>query len=81
MGTSEPDWSMLAQACIVAGDETALATRLNVPVRAVVDWLLGYAPVPKEVFPRVVDIVLSASRKQVEDNRALIEQIKRRHRR
>jgi hypothetical protein len=36
---------------------------------------LGYAPVPKEVFPRVVDIVLGANRKQVEDNRALLNRI------
>jgi hypothetical protein len=75
MGTSETDWSMLAQACIATGDETVLAERLQVPVKVVVDWLLGYAPMPKEVFPRVVDIVLGANRKQVEDNRALLNRI------
>jgi hypothetical protein len=72
---------VLAQACIVAGDETSLAERLEVPVKAVVDWLLGDALVPPEVFLRAVDIVLTATRKQVEDNRALLDQIKRRHHR
>jgi hypothetical protein len=69
------------QSCIIAGDETVLAERLGFPVRAVVDWLLGDAPIPTEAFLRAVDIVLTASRKQVEDNRALLDQIKRRHRR
>jgi hypothetical protein len=78
---SESDRRMLVQACIVVGDETVLAERLQVSVKVVVDWLLGDAPVPLEVFPSVVDIVLSATRKQVEDNGALIERIKGRHRR
>jgi DNA-binding transcriptional regulator YdaS (Cro superfamily) len=29
---------------MIAGDETALAKRLGVPVPAVVDWLLGNRP-------------------------------------
>jgi hypothetical protein len=45
-----------------------------------VDWLLGDAPVPPEVFLRAVDIVSAANRKQVKENRALLEQIKFRHR-
>lgn len=70
---------MLAQACIVVGDETVLAERLEVPVKALVEWLLGDAPVPPDVFPRALDIVLTGTRKQVEDNGALLDRIKRRH--
>jgi hypothetical protein len=36
---------------------------------------------PTEVFLRAVDIVLASTRKQVEDNRAFLDEIKRRHRR
>ena len=64
---------------MVAGDETLLAKQLGVPVIAVVDWLLGEIPVPAEVFLRAVDIVSAANRKQVKENRALLEQIRFRH--
>jgi hypothetical protein len=81
MGTRETYQRILAQACIVAGDETMLAERLHVPVKAVVDWLLGVTPVPTEIFLGAVDIVSTATRKQNEDNRALLAQIRQRHRR
>jgi hypothetical protein len=80
VGTRETYRNVLVQACIVAGDETALANRLEVPVGAVVDWLSGDAPVPTQVFLRAVDVVMVANhRKQVEDNRAV--QIRQRYRR
>jgi DNA-binding transcriptional regulator YdaS (Cro superfamily) len=81
MGTRDTYQRTLTRACLVAGDETALARELGVPVTFVVDWLLGEREVPAEVFLRAVDIVLAANRKQVEDNRAFLERIKHRHRR
>jgi hypothetical protein len=40
-----------------AGDETALAKKLRVPVAAVVDWVLGEVPVPADIFLRAVDVI------------------------
>jgi hypothetical protein len=37
--------------------------------------------VPTDVFLRAVDIVLASHKKQVDDNRAFLDQIRRRHRR
>jgi hypothetical protein len=78
----------LLEACLIAGDETALAQKLGVPVMSVVDWLLGDTPVPNDAFLLAVDIVLAQTRKQVQENRkqiqdnwALLERIRRRHRR
>jgi hypothetical protein len=81
VGTREAYQKVLERACIIAGHETALAKQLQVPVWALVDWLLGDAPVPPEVFLRAVDVVTAANRKKVKDNRALLDQIKLRHRR
>jgi len=58
-----------------------LARRLGKPVSETVDWLLGADPVPTDVFLRAVDIVLASHKKQVDDNRAFLDQIRRRHRR
>jgi hypothetical protein len=66
---------------LIVGDETALARQLKVPVPFVVDWLLGESELPTEVFLRAVDIVLTTTKEQVQDNRAFLEQIKRRHHR
>ena len=79
MGYRETYQRVLVRACMIAGDETLLAKSLGVPVPAVVDWLLGDAPVPAEVFLRAVDIVSAANRKLVQDNRALLYQIRIRH--
>jgi hypothetical protein len=81
MGTRQTYHEVLVQACIVAGDETVLAKRLGLPLIAVVDWLVGDVPIPTDAFLRAVDIVLTDTRKQVVDNRAMLDQIKRKHRR
>ena len=80
MGMRETYQSTLVRACLVLGDETALAGHLNVPVSSLVCWLLGDKPVPPEVFLKATDIVLAAHRQQVRDNRAFLEEVKRRHR-
>jgi len=63
---------------MIAGDETALAKRLGVPVPAVVDWLLGNRPVPTDIFLRAVDVVLAASKQHVEAVSEFLEQVRRR---
>ncbi|MBV9359955.1 MAG: hypothetical protein JO292_01065 [Betaproteobacteria bacterium] len=44
------------------------------------DWLLGEVPVPVEVFLRAVDIVIAANKETMADSKALLEQIRKRHR-
>jgi len=80
VGTRDTYQKVLLKACIVAGDETALAKQLGVPVGAVVGWLLGDAHVPSDMFLRAVDLVLIASRQQVEETRDFLEKVRRRHR-
>jgi hypothetical protein len=80
MGTRDTYQKTLVQACIVAGDETALAAKLGVPVLTVVDWLLGDRELPTEMFLRAVDVVLLSNKQHIEDTRALIAQIRQRHR-
>ena len=71
MGTRDTYQKTLVQACIVAGDETALAAKLGVPVTTVVDWLLGIRPAPTDMFLRAVDVVLVSNKQHIEDTRAL----------
>ncbi|MBV9190277.1 MAG: hypothetical protein JOZ85_07325 [Betaproteobacteria bacterium] len=70
----------LMRACLIAGDEVTLASRLHVPLPSLVDWLLGEVPVPVEVFLRAVDIVIAANKETMADSKALLEQIRKRHR-
>lgn len=63
---------ILVHAYIVASDETVLAERLGFPVKAVMDWFSGDAPVSP-------DGVSALGGYRV--GRALLDQIKRRHRR
>jgi hypothetical protein len=79
MGTRDTYQKVLLKACMVAGDETELARRIDVPVETVVGWLVSEGRLPDEVFLKVVDIVLAANRKQVEDTRAFLEEVKARH--
>jgi hypothetical protein len=79
MGTRDTYQKTLVQACIVAGDETALAAKMGVSVLTVVEWLLGDREVPTEMFLRAVDVVLLSNKQHIEDTRALIAQIRRRH--
>lgn len=80
MGVRDTYQRTLVRACLVVGDETALARRLGVPLPSLVDWLLGDRPVPADVFLSATDIVLQAQKQQVRDNRAFLEDIRRRHR-
>jgi DNA-binding transcriptional regulator YdaS (Cro superfamily) len=81
MGMRDTYQRTLVRACLVLGDETALAQRLGVPVSSLVGWLLGEKPVPPDIFLRATDVVLEKHRQQVRDNRAFLERIKQRHRR
>ena len=80
VGTRDTYQKVLLRACLVAGDKTALAKHLGVPVMSVVSWILGDSQCPSDVFLRAVDLVLTSTRRQVEDNRALLDQIRARHR-
>jgi len=81
VGTRETYERTLVEACLIAGDEEALAKRLNIPVQKIVDWLLG-APVPDKVFLRFVDLVLderiAVRRQHVIDVRKFLEDMKAR---
>jgi DNA-binding NarL/FixJ family response regulator len=66
------------QACLAAGGEAALAKKLGVPLDALLDWLLGSAKLPAEVFLRAVDVVLARSKEQARTNRAFLERIQSR---
>ena len=79
MGTRDTYQHTLLKACLVAGDESALAKKLGVPVSKAIDWLLGDEPMPTEIFLRAVDIVLASNKAQIEANRRLLEEIRRRH--
>jgi hypothetical protein len=78
MGTRDTYQKTLLKACMVAGDETALAEQLGVPASNVIDCLLGDAPIPTDMFLRAVDIVLVGSRQHVLDTRAFLERIQQR---
>lgn len=75
MGTRDIYQRTLARACVVAGDETALARKLGVPTERLVGWLLGDGALPTEIFLRAVDVVLTFSKEQVRQNRAFLERI------
>ena len=69
------------RACEIAGDEVALAKRLDLPVSRIVDLILGDAAVTSDEFLALVDIVLADNRKLIETNRDFIERVRARHRR
>jgi hypothetical protein len=80
MGTRDTYHKTLIRACIVAGDETELATQLGVPVAAVVDWLLGDRPVPVAIFLRAVDLVVASNKEHIEAVRDFLDKVRRRYR-
>ncbi len=47
----------LLKACQLLGDEIELARQMGVPVRHVLEWLLGVRPLPPAAFLRAVDVV------------------------
>ena len=79
MGIRAAYQSVIIHACMAGGDETAFAGALGTSVRDVVDWLLGERPVPPHYFLKAVDIVLTSNWKQISDNRAFLEQVRRRN--
>lgn len=64
---------------MIAGDESALAKQLGVPVPVLLEWLLGNNPVPPDIFLHTVDLVLGASQQQVEALSEFLENLRRRH--
>ena len=79
MGIRAAYQSVIIHACMACGDETAFAAALGTSVPEVVDWLLGERPVPPHYFLKAVDIVLASTWKQISDNRAFLEQVRRRN--
>ena len=79
MGTRQTYSKTLMRACIVAGDETALARQLRVPEAAVVGWLLGETRVPDEIFLRAVDLLISRNEQQIKDVDSFVAQVRKRH--
>jgi hypothetical protein len=70
------------QACYLAGGETQLARELNVPVEALVSYLVGDIRIPNDLFLKAVDFVLANHKKRVaEDGKWLTDFLKRHHRR
>jgi DNA-binding CsgD family transcriptional regulator len=65
------------RACLVAGDETALAKALGVPTPRLIGWLLGDEKVPVDVFLRAVDIVLARAKERVRETRSFLRRIRR----
>ena len=64
---------------MIAGDESALAKHLGVPVHLVVDWVLGNKPVPPDIFLHTVDLVLGASKQHARAVSEFLEELRRRH--
>lgn len=48
----------LQRAAEILGGEDALAARLRIPSQHLRLWTRGYAPVPPDIFLRVVDILV-----------------------
>lgn len=78
MGTRDIYQEGVLRACIAAGDETAFAEQLGVPVGTVVDWLLGEQPIPAAVFIFAVDLMLFRSVEHVKDVRKFLEEVTQR---
>ena len=53
----------------LAGGPAQLARRLNVDSRLLGSWLRGAEPIPDAIFLLLVDIVLAASKVEVERSR------------
>jgi hypothetical protein len=69
MGTQENYRKTLEYAEALAGSPALLARRLEVESRLLTSWFSGAAPIPEEVFLKLVDIVLAASKTDVERSR------------
>jgi hypothetical protein len=69
----------LIEACGISGDEAALAARLHKPKQLLVEWLLGTAPIPVEVFLEAVDIVIESQKQSVQETERFLQRIRQRH--
>ena len=69
MGTQENYRKTLQYAEALAGSAALLAQRLNVDSQLLTSWFRGTEPIPEEVFLKLVDLVLAASRIDVERSR------------
>jgi hypothetical protein len=79
MGSNDTYRKTLLRACLVAGDEVALAKQLDVPVGTIVGWLLGDAAVPTEHFLKAVDIVSAANGRHVGEVKKFLEEMRVRY--
>ena len=69
MGTQDNYRKTLQYAEALAGSPARLAQRLAVESRLLTSWFRGIEPIPEEVFLKLVDIVLAASKTDVERSR------------
>lgn len=76
MGARDIYQRVLARACLVAGDEAALAKSLGVPTKRLIGWLLGDQKVPIDMFVRALDIVLTRANELVPENRSFLQRIR-----
>jgi hypothetical protein len=69
MGTQDNYRKTLQYAEALAGSPALLAQRLNVDSQLLSSWFRGAAPIPEDVFLKLVDLVLAASKMDVERSR------------
>jgi hypothetical protein len=69
MGTQDNYRKTLQYAEALAGSQALLAQRLNVDSRLLTSWVRGAEPIPEDVFLKLVDLVLAASKMDVERSR------------
>lgn len=70
MGTADTDRDALRYALRIAGSAEELAARLGVGEGRLAAWLSGCDEVPVEIFLKVVDLLLEASRLEVARSRS-----------
>ena len=80
MDISDTRQKTLLKACMIVGDETALARKLGVPVSEVVDCMLGDKEMATSTFLKAVDIVLGKTGLEIREARKYLDALKRRHR-
>jgi hypothetical protein len=69
MGTQDNYRKTLQYAEALAGSPALLAQRLSVDSRLLTSWFRGTEPIPETVFLKLVDLVLAASKVDVERSR------------
>ena len=79
MGTRETYQHTLLRACMIAGDETKLARRMNLPVEKLVHWLVGERAVPTEVFLRASDIIIHGNQEHLADADLFLAEVRKRN--